>query len=40
VAIRTTSIRNNGTSECGGTVDLARSGASKWQLHRIAINCA
>jgi hypothetical protein len=40
VAIRTTSIRNDGTQQCAGNVQLARSGGSSWLLHQIAINCA
>ena len=38
VAIRTTSVRTNGTQHCGGTVQLVPSGG-KWLLHQISINC-
>jgi serine/threonine-protein kinase len=39
VAIRTTSVRYDGTQHCSGTVDLVRSGSSTWLLHQIHINC-
>jgi serine/threonine-protein kinase len=41
VAVQTTSVRDNGTQHCSGTVDLV-PGASggQWQLHQIHINCA
>ncbi len=39
VAVRTTSVRANGTQHCYGTVDLLRS-SSTWLLHLIHINCA
>ncbi len=39
VAVRTTSVRDNGTQHCAGTVNLAR-GPSGWLLHLIGINCA
>ena len=38
VAVRTTSIRDNGTQQCSGTVALVPSG-SHWLLHQISINC-
>jgi hypothetical protein len=39
VAIQTTSVRNDGTHQCSGTVDLARSGsAASWALHQLHIN--
>jgi hypothetical protein len=38
VAIKTTSVRDNGTQHCAGTVDLVR-GSSGWLLHHIDINC-
>lgn len=41
VAVRTTSIRNNGTQQCQGSVYAVRSaGAGGWLLHQIAINCS
>jgi eukaryotic-like serine/threonine-protein kinase len=40
VAVQTTSMRNDGTHQCTGTVDLARGGSSaSWALHQIHINC-
>jgi serine/threonine protein kinase len=40
VAVQTTSVRDDGTHHCSGTVDVVRSGASaSWLLHLIAINC-
>ncbi len=39
VAVRTTSVRDNGTQHCAGTVNLGR-GPSGWLLHLIEINCA
>lgn len=40
VAITTTSVRNDGTQHCGGTVDLDREGGTGgWLLHLININC-
>ena len=38
VAVRTTSVRTNGTQHCGGTVELVPSGG-KWLLDQISINC-
>jgi hypothetical protein len=38
VAVNTTSIRDNGTQHCAGTVNLARASGS-WLLHQISINC-
>ena len=38
VAIQTTSVRDNGTHHCAGTVDLA-SAAGRWRLHLVHINC-
>jgi hypothetical protein len=40
VAVRTTSVRDNGTQRCSGTVDLVRGASSSWLLHQIRINCA
>jgi serine/threonine-protein kinase len=41
VAVRTTSIRDNGTQQCSGTVYTVRStGTGAWLLHQIAINCS
>ena len=40
VAIRTTSIRIDGTQNCSGTVDLLQSGSAGWLLHQIHITCA
>ncbi len=41
VSVNTTSVRDNGTQHCSGTVDLIRSsGSSGWLLHQIHINCA
>jgi serine/threonine protein kinase len=41
VAVRTTSIRDNGTQNCSGTVDLVRAGTGSpsWLLDHIQINC-
>jgi hypothetical protein len=40
VAVKTTSVRTDGTHQCSGTVDLARSGSgASWALHLIHINC-
>jgi hypothetical protein len=39
VAVRTTSVRADGTQHCYGTVDLLRS-SSTWLVHLIHINCA
>lgn len=38
VAVRTTSVRADGTQHCYGTVDLRR-GTSTWLLHLIHITC-
>jgi serine/threonine protein kinase len=41
VAVRTTSVRTDGTQHCSGAVDLSRTGLSAgWLLHQIHINCA
>ena len=42
VAVRTTSVRSNGTQHCSGTVALVRSaaGAPAWLLDHISISCA
>jgi serine/threonine-protein kinase len=40
VAIRTTSVRDNETQHCSGTVDLVRGSPSSWLLHQIHIACA
>jgi hypothetical protein len=39
VAVRTTSVRDDGTQHCSGTVDLVRGSSSTWLLHQIHINC-
>ena len=39
VAIRTTSVRTDGTHQCGGTVDLSHGPSGQWLLHQIHINC-
>jgi serine/threonine protein kinase len=39
VAIRTTSVRDNDTQHCSGTVDLVRGSSSTWLLHQIHITC-
>jgi hypothetical protein len=39
VAVRTTSVRTDGTQHCAGTVDLVRGGSAGWLLHQIHINC-
>jgi serine/threonine protein kinase len=39
VAIRTTSVRDNGTQHCSGTVDLLRGNSFSWLLHQIHITC-
>ncbi len=40
VAIRTTSVRDNGTQQCQGTVALENESSGGWLLHAISINCA
>ena len=41
VAVKTTSVRTDGTKHCSGTVDLSRSSsAGHWLLHLLHINCA
>jgi serine/threonine protein kinase len=41
VAIATTSVRDDGTQHCAGTVDLVSGAQSgQWQLHQIGINCS
>ncbi len=41
VAVKTTSVRTDGTKHCSGTVDLVRaSAAGHWLLHLLHINCA
>jgi len=40
VAIRTTSVRDDGTQHCSGTVDVVRGSSSTWLLHQIHIACA
>jgi hypothetical protein len=39
VAIRTTSLRDDGTQHCSGTVDVVRTSSSNWLLHQIHITC-
>jgi eukaryotic-like serine/threonine-protein kinase len=38
LAVRTTSVRTNGTQHCSGTIDMRRVG-STWLIHHIDINC-
>ena len=38
VAVTTTSVRDDGTHHCAGTVDLIRSGTA-WLMHMIHITC-
>jgi hypothetical protein len=38
VAVNTTSVRNDGTHQCAGTVDLGAA-TGKWLLHQIHIKC-
>ena len=40
VAVQTTSVRDNGTKHCTGTVDLVPAGGGQWHLHLLHINCA
>jgi hypothetical protein len=41
VAIKTTSVRNDGTHHCSGTVDLVAGGSpGRWRLHQVHIGCA
>jgi hypothetical protein len=41
VAVKTTSVRYNGTQHCGGTVDLRPTGPNgTWLLHLIHISCS
>jgi serine/threonine-protein kinase len=40
VAIDTTSVRDDGTHHCTGTVDLVSSGSARWLLHQVHINCS
>ncbi len=40
VAVQTTSVRDNGTQHCSGTVDLVSDGSDSWLLHLIDINCS
>ncbi len=40
VAVRTTSVRSDGTKHCSGTVDLVPDASTRrWLLHLIHINC-
>jgi hypothetical protein len=40
VAVRTTSVRSNGTQHCAGTVELRPgTSAGQWLLHQIHITC-
>lgn len=40
VAVRTTSVRTDGTKHCAGSVELVSgTAANAWLLHQIAINC-
>ena len=40
VAVRTTSVRTDGTKRCSGTVDLVPGGSAGWLLHQIHIDCS
>ena len=40
VAVRTTSVRTDGTHRCTGTVDLVPGSTGTWLLHLIHINCS
>ena len=41
VAVRTTSVRSNGTQSCSGTINLVRAGlgSPSWLLNHIQISC-
>ena len=40
IAITTTSVRNNGTQQCSGTVDVVKAPPPQhWLLHTVDINC-
>jgi hypothetical protein len=39
VAVRTTSVRTNGTQHCSGTVQLVPGSGGGWLLHQIGISC-
>lgn len=39
VSLRTTSVQDNGTQNCSGTVNLLRGGSPSWLLDHIAISC-
>jgi hypothetical protein len=40
VAIRTTSVRTDGTQHCAGTVEVRPGAAGSWLLHQIQIGCS
>jgi serine/threonine-protein kinase len=40
VQIATTSVRNNGTSQCQGTAQVQDAGSGGWLLHSISIHCS
>jgi hypothetical protein len=40
VAVRTTSVRSNGTQHCAGTVQLVPGSGGGWLLHQIGISCS
>lgn len=40
VAVQTTSVRDNGTQHCSGTVDLRAATSRSWLLHQIHITCS
>ena len=40
VAVRTTSVRTDGTHHCSGTVELVPGSTGTWLLHLIHINCS
>ncbi len=39
VAVQTTSVRDNATKHCTGTVDLVPADGRQWHLHLLHINC-
>ena len=39
VAVQTTSVRDDGTKHCTGTVDLVPASGGQWHLHLLHINC-
>jgi serine/threonine protein kinase len=39
VAVSTTSVRDDGTHQCQGSVDLVKGSAEQWLLHLVHISC-